>query len=212
MNVLIIALDRFTPVPVANADVLVVAPALNSRLHRWLSDEDGARRRRRHASPPGSTGCEQTGGARAGTGRRRRSAAGDRRCPADVRGRRDRDRRPVGPLDAARRRARLAGASPLRAPGRPCRAGASSPRLHGPDVPRGNRRPGRGVSSTRQLNYSERNIMINLTHTDGCSLATVSAVVVGAAGIVAGQGQAAPPGSQRPAACSQAREVRAPAS
>jgi hypothetical protein len=43
MNVLIIALDRFTPVPVANADVLVVAPALNSRLHRWLSDEDGAR-------------------------------------------------------------------------------------------------------------------------------------------------------------------------
>jgi hypothetical protein len=43
MNVLIIALDRFTPVPVANADVLVIAPALNSRLHRWLSDEDGAR-------------------------------------------------------------------------------------------------------------------------------------------------------------------------
>jgi len=43
MNVLIIALDSFTPVPVANADVLVVAPALNSRLHRWLSDEDGAR-------------------------------------------------------------------------------------------------------------------------------------------------------------------------
>jgi len=45
MNVLIIALDRFTPVQVANADVLVVAPALNSRLHRWLSDEDGARNR-----------------------------------------------------------------------------------------------------------------------------------------------------------------------
>ena len=45
MNVLIIALDRFTPVQVANADVLVVAPALNSRLHRWLSDEDGARRK-----------------------------------------------------------------------------------------------------------------------------------------------------------------------
>jgi len=44
MNVLIIALDRFTPVPVANADVLVVAPALNSRLHRWLS-------RRRSQSP-----------------------------------------------------------------------------------------------------------------------------------------------------------------
>jgi nucleotide-binding universal stress UspA family protein len=29
---------------VANAEVLVVAPALNSRLHRWLSDEDAARR------------------------------------------------------------------------------------------------------------------------------------------------------------------------
>ena len=34
-----------TPVQVANADVLVVAPALNSRLRRWLSDEDGARRK-----------------------------------------------------------------------------------------------------------------------------------------------------------------------
>jgi hypothetical protein len=28
----------------ADADVLVVAPALNSRLRHWLSDEDGARR------------------------------------------------------------------------------------------------------------------------------------------------------------------------
>ena len=43
MNLLIIALDNVTPVRVANANVLVVAPALNSRLHRWLSDEDGAR-------------------------------------------------------------------------------------------------------------------------------------------------------------------------
>ena len=44
MNVLIIALDSVTPVQVTNANVLVVAPALNSRLHRWLSDEDEARR------------------------------------------------------------------------------------------------------------------------------------------------------------------------
>jgi hypothetical protein len=44
MNVLIIALDSVAPVQVTNANVLVVAPALNSRLHRWLSDEDGARR------------------------------------------------------------------------------------------------------------------------------------------------------------------------
>jgi nucleotide-binding universal stress UspA family protein len=43
MNVLIVALDA-VPVEVADADVLVVAPALNSRLRHWLSDEDDARR------------------------------------------------------------------------------------------------------------------------------------------------------------------------
>ena len=44
MNVLIVALDA-VPVEVADADVLVVAPALNSRLRHWVSDEDAARRR-----------------------------------------------------------------------------------------------------------------------------------------------------------------------
>jgi hypothetical protein len=46
-NVLILALDAVTPADIdtANADVLVVAPALNSWLRRWLSDEDAARRR-----------------------------------------------------------------------------------------------------------------------------------------------------------------------
>jgi hypothetical protein len=44
MNVLLIALDS-QEVDVDDADVLVVAPALNSRLRRWTSDEDGARRR-----------------------------------------------------------------------------------------------------------------------------------------------------------------------
>jgi hypothetical protein len=44
MHVLIVALAA-VPVEVANADVLVVAPALNSRLRHWLSDEDEARRR-----------------------------------------------------------------------------------------------------------------------------------------------------------------------
>ena len=44
MNVLVIALDADNPVDVPESDVLVVAPALNSRLRRWLSDEDGARR------------------------------------------------------------------------------------------------------------------------------------------------------------------------
>ena len=44
MNVLVIALDA-EAVEVGDAEVLVVAPALNSRLRHWLSDEDGARRR-----------------------------------------------------------------------------------------------------------------------------------------------------------------------
>jgi len=45
MNVLIIALDCVIPAEVPDADVLVVAPALNSWLRHWLSDEDAARRR-----------------------------------------------------------------------------------------------------------------------------------------------------------------------
>ena len=44
MNVLVIALDA-SPLDLHDADVLVVAPALNSRLRHWLSDEDEARRR-----------------------------------------------------------------------------------------------------------------------------------------------------------------------
>ena len=44
MNVLVIALDTASPVDLPESEVLVVAPALNSRLRRWLSDEDGARR------------------------------------------------------------------------------------------------------------------------------------------------------------------------
>jgi hypothetical protein len=44
MNVLVIALDAASPVEVPQSEVLVVAPALNSRLRRWLSDEDEARR------------------------------------------------------------------------------------------------------------------------------------------------------------------------
>ena len=45
MNVLIVALEAVLPAEVSEAEVLVVAPALNSRLRRWLSDEDEARRR-----------------------------------------------------------------------------------------------------------------------------------------------------------------------
>jgi hypothetical protein len=43
-NVLVVALD-VVPLDAPNANVLVVAPALNSRLRRWVSDEDRARRR-----------------------------------------------------------------------------------------------------------------------------------------------------------------------
>jgi nucleotide-binding universal stress UspA family protein len=44
-HLLIIALDSVAPDDVPDADVLVVAPALNSWLRRWTSDEDDARRR-----------------------------------------------------------------------------------------------------------------------------------------------------------------------
>ena len=43
--VLVVAMDVVVPTGLAHADVLVVAPALNSRLRHWLSDEDAARRR-----------------------------------------------------------------------------------------------------------------------------------------------------------------------
>lgn len=44
MNLLIVALDRAIPVDVPDAEVLVVAPAVNSWLRHWVSDEDAARR------------------------------------------------------------------------------------------------------------------------------------------------------------------------
>ena len=43
-KILVVALD-VVPLKAPNANVLVVAPALNSRLRRWASDEDRARRR-----------------------------------------------------------------------------------------------------------------------------------------------------------------------
>jgi hypothetical protein len=45
MNLLIVALDVVPSAELPDAEVLVVAPALNSRLRHWLSDEDAARRR-----------------------------------------------------------------------------------------------------------------------------------------------------------------------
>src|SRR5262245_66582466 len=43
-NILVVALDAVVPTGVAGANALVVAPALNSWLRRWTSDEDEARR------------------------------------------------------------------------------------------------------------------------------------------------------------------------
>jgi len=44
-SVLIVALDGPIPVDLPKAEVLVVAPALNSRVRHWVSDEDAARSR-----------------------------------------------------------------------------------------------------------------------------------------------------------------------
>lgn len=44
-NALVVAIDPVVPEGLAYAEVLVVAPALNSWLRHWLSDEDPARRR-----------------------------------------------------------------------------------------------------------------------------------------------------------------------
>jgi hypothetical protein len=43
-NVLVIQLDDGGPLNVSGDRILVVAPAVNSRLRRWVSDDDGARR------------------------------------------------------------------------------------------------------------------------------------------------------------------------
>jgi len=44
-RVLVVAVEAVVPEGLARADVVVVAPALNSRLRRWVSDEDAARGR-----------------------------------------------------------------------------------------------------------------------------------------------------------------------
>src|SRR3954447_13148566 len=44
MNVLVIALETTGPLELDDAEVFVIAPALNSRLRHWLSDDGGARR------------------------------------------------------------------------------------------------------------------------------------------------------------------------
>jgi len=61
MNVLIVALDTALPVEVPDAEVLVLVPALNSRLRHWFSDDDGARRRAHDRAAALVDGLEQRG-------------------------------------------------------------------------------------------------------------------------------------------------------
>jgi len=44
-KILVVAVDGVVPEGLAHADVVVIAPARNSRLRHWVSDEDAARRR-----------------------------------------------------------------------------------------------------------------------------------------------------------------------
>ena len=60
-NVLVVALDAVTPMHVPGTMVLVVAPALNSWLRRWLSDEDDARRRAEERAATVADRLEQSG-------------------------------------------------------------------------------------------------------------------------------------------------------
>ena len=61
LNVLVVALDAVIPTHMSGTRVLVVAPALNSWLRRWLSDEDGARRRAEERATTVADRLEQGG-------------------------------------------------------------------------------------------------------------------------------------------------------
>lgn len=61
MNVLIIALAAAIPAELPDAEVLVVAPATNSRLRHWLSDDDRARRLAEERAGALVAGLEQRG-------------------------------------------------------------------------------------------------------------------------------------------------------
>ena len=60
-NVLVVALDAVIPTHLSGTKVLVVAPALNTWLRRWLSDEDGARRRAEERAAVFADRLEQSG-------------------------------------------------------------------------------------------------------------------------------------------------------
>ena len=60
-NVLVVALGAVIPTHLSGTNVLVVAPALNSWLRRWLSDEDGARRRAEERAASFADRLEESG-------------------------------------------------------------------------------------------------------------------------------------------------------
>ncbi|HEX2427012.1 MAG TPA: hypothetical protein VHI53_03745 [Gaiellaceae bacterium] len=60
-NVLVVALDAVIPTHLSGTKVLVVAPALNTWFRRWLSDEDGARRRAEERAAVFADRLEQSG-------------------------------------------------------------------------------------------------------------------------------------------------------
>jgi len=61
LNVLVVALDAVIPTHLPGTNMLVVAPALNSWFRRWLSDEDGARRRAEERAAVVADRLEQSG-------------------------------------------------------------------------------------------------------------------------------------------------------
>ena len=109
-------------------EVLVVAPALNSRLRHWISDEDRARREAalRLGLPPGARSSRNRGKR---LGRRRRSALVDHRHAASVLRRRDRHRHGFRrKLELAGQKRRRPRAPALLPTDPPCRRRTKSPR------------------------------------------------------------------------------------
>ena len=134
-KVLVVALgaDGMVPLDLRGAAVLVIAPAFNSRLRHWLSDDDPARRRAADSAcgrtrPPEPRRCP-----RGRPGRRRRPDARDQRRAPNLPRRRDR----------VRRRTRRAGL-----PARPQPPGARAPRCPTPD--RSVTCAVRGIGTTRR--------------------------------------------------------------
>jgi hypothetical protein len=60
-NVLVVALDAVAPREATGTNALVVAPAFNSWLRRWLSDEDDARHRAEERAIAVADRLEQSG-------------------------------------------------------------------------------------------------------------------------------------------------------